>query len=180
MARATFSPFHGEKAFFLLAPGFGRMRAQQFAALIDAAKSDRAETLRLTTSRQIAIVGHPHSAQEALTQNAKSLGFLTDPADPRLRIVACAGKPACASAARDVQADALALADILPRGGPVALHVSGCAKGCARGAATPITLIAREDGYDVVFDGRADAMPATHVAHLAGARALIASRLAAP
>jgi len=32
----------------------------------------------------------------------------------------------------------------------VALHVSGCAKGCARQAAAPLTLIAHEGLYDLV------------------------------
>jgi precorrin-3B synthase len=37
----------------------------------------------------------------------------------------------------------------------VALHVSGCAKGCARQAATPFTLIARAGSYDLVMDATA-------------------------
>jgi precorrin-3B synthase len=37
----------------------------------------------------------------------------------------------------------------------VALHVSGCAKGCARQAATPVTLIAHAGRYDLVVDGSA-------------------------
>jgi precorrin-3B synthase len=37
----------------------------------------------------------------------------------------------------------------------VALHVSGCAKGCARQAATPFTLVAHAGRYDLVVDGAA-------------------------
>ena len=37
----------------------------------------------------------------------------------------------------------------------VALHVSGCAKGCARQAATPFTLIAHAGRYELVVDATA-------------------------
>jgi precorrin-3B synthase len=57
----------------------------------------------------------------------------------------------------------------------VALHVSGCAKRCARQAATPFTLIAHEGLYDLVVDATArdaDMGDETHLT-LAAARELL-------
>ena len=68
-----------------------------------------------------------------------------------------AGLSACEKATTETHADALALAPIarrLQRAG-IALHVSGCAKGCARPRATPVTLVASEGRYDLVVDGTA-------------------------
>ncbi len=48
---------------------------------------------------------------------------------------------------------------LAPNSGGVALHVSGCAKGCAHSAPAPFTVVAAERGYDLVKQGRADAAP---------------------
>ncbi|WEQ53156.1 precorrin-3B synthase [Komagataeibacter oboediens] len=84
-------------------------------------------------------------------------GLITHADDPRLRIWACIGTRGCACAARDVIADAQALAPDLPPG--VSLHVSGCAKGCAHPAPADITLVAGPDGYGLCPHGRADKTP---------------------
>ncbi|MBE7730503.1 precorrin-3B synthase [Komagataeibacter sp. FXV3] len=84
-------------------------------------------------------------------------GLITRADDPRLRIWACIGTRGCACAARDVIADAHALAPDLPPG--ISLHVSGCAKGCAHPAPADITLVAGPDGYGLCPHGRADNTP---------------------
>ncbi|GCE91160.1 cobalamin biosynthesis protein precorrin-3B biosynthesis protein [Komagataeibacter diospyri] len=84
-------------------------------------------------------------------------GLIAQASDPRLRIWACIGTRGCACAARDVIADADALAPDLPSG--VSLHVSGCAKGCAHPAPADITLVAGPDGYGLCPHGRADNTP---------------------
>ena len=50
-------------------------------------------------------------------------------------------------------------AALLPKGNGVILHVSGCAKGCARPAATSVTLTATVTGYDRIVAGRASDSP---------------------
>ena len=55
---------------------------------------------------------------------------------------------------RRLREDATRWAALLPMGEGVVLHVSGCAKGCARPQATAATLIATESGYDLVVAGR--------------------------
>ena len=83
--------------------------------------------------------------------------FIVDREDARLAIAACGGASTCERGTTDNRADALALMPIARRlcKTGVALHVSGCAKGCARQAATPFTLIARAGLYDLVVDGTA-------------------------
>jgi precorrin-3B synthase len=80
-------------------------------------------------------------------------GLITRPDDPMLRVIACTGAPGCRQAAQPTRALARSLAPHLPEG--AALHVSGCAKGCAHPGATPLTLTAQDDGFDLIRDGRA-------------------------
>jgi precorrin-3B synthase len=100
------------------------------------------------------------------------LGFIVDADDPLLRIAACPGAPACMHGCRRVRDDATRWAVTLPAGDGVVLHVSGCAKGCARPAATAATFTATATGYDLILDGRAGDPPArrglssAEVAHL--------------
>jgi precorrin-3B synthase len=88
------------------------------------------------------------------------LGFIVDADDPRVRIAACPGAPACMHGHRSVRDDATRWAATLPKGDGVILHVSGCTKGCARPAATAATLTATATGYDLVLGGRAGDPPA--------------------
>ena len=66
----------------------------------------------------------------------------------------CPGAPACGQAEAETRGIARALA-----GKVGTLHVSGCAKGCARQAAAEVTLVGREGRFDLVRDGRAGDMP---------------------
>ena len=77
-----------------------------------------------------------------------------------LRVAACPGAPACAHGARPVRDDANYWARMLPKGDGVILHVSGCAKGCARPGATAVTFTATSEGYDLILAGRAGDPPA--------------------
>jgi precorrin-3B synthase len=84
-------------------------------------------------------------------------GLITDPADPILRITACTGAPACPQALGETRRLARALAPHLPAG--QALHLSGCAKGCAHPGASPLTVTASDTGYDLILDGSASDTP---------------------
>ena len=88
------------------------------------------------------------------------LGFIVDADDPRLRIAACPGAPACMHGHRSVRDDATRWALLLPKVDGVVLHVSGCAKGCARPSATAATFTATATGYDLILDGTAGDPPA--------------------
>ena len=154
----------------IVAPSLGRMRAVELLALIETARACAAADLRLTPWRALALTLPDPVRAEGLLAHAEALGFIADPHDPRLRVVACAGRPACASAARDVQADALALAGALRGGHGVMLHVSGCRKGCARAKPAPATLVAEAGGYDLILNGKACDPPSRRGLSVAEAR----------
>ncbi|RUU54244.1 precorrin-3B synthase, partial [Mesorhizobium sp. M7A.T.Ca.TU.009.01.1.1] len=91
---------------------------------------------------------------------ATALGFVTAPTDPRTRIAACPGTPACASgriATREI-AETIAAenADILD----FTLHISGCAKGCAHPGPTALAIVGGENGAGLVVNATAKALPA--------------------
>jgi sulfite reductase beta subunit-like hemoprotein len=81
--------------------------------------------------------------------------LICDPADPLLRVEACPGAPACASALGETRAFARALATALPlhaaltRG--ATLHVSGCDKGCACSGPASVTVVHAADGCKLGF-----------------------------
>ena len=70
---------------------------------------------------------------------------------------ACAGAPGCAQALGETRNLAQGLAADVPAG--ARLHVSGCAKGCAAPQQYDFTLTANDSGYDLIRDGKADAIP---------------------
>ncbi len=147
---------------------------------LDAAMLDRAAVLaartspgelRLTPWRAILIPGSDEPTPEAV-------GFITDEADPRLAVSACVGRDGCARGTTDTRADATALAAVLPAG--ASLHVSGCAKGCAKPARSMLTLVGRDGRYDLVREGRAGDTPLRRGLDLAEARAAIATTMLEP
>ena len=46
------------------------------------------------------------------------------------------------------------------RRGGIGAHVSGCAKGCAKPSATPLTLVANGGLFDLIHNGAASDAPA--------------------
>jgi precorrin-3B synthase len=137
------------------AAAFGEVEAIRFKALIECARALGAHGLRLTPWRAFFIVSlDPLSAASMIGSMAK-LGFITSAEEPRLRVAACPGAPACIHGRRPVRDDAARWAPLMPKGDGVILHVSGCAKGCARPAATAATLTATDTGYDLVLKGKA-------------------------
>ncbi len=138
---------------------FGEIDAVRFKALIERAHSLNASSLRLTPWRAFLIVGLDPRSAESLVHSMAELGFIVDADDPRLRIAACPGAPACMHGNRSVRDDATRWAAKLPKGDGVILHVSGCAKGCARPTATAATFTATATGYDLILDGRAGDPP---------------------
>lgn len=85
--------------------------------------------------------------------------LITDRADPRLRADACVGAPACPQATIETRNLAARLAPLVAG----RLHVSGCAKGCARARAAEVVITGRDGRFDLAFDARAGAAP-VHVA----------------
>ena len=78
-------------------------------------------------------------------------GLIVEANDPALRIEACPGAPACKSGSVDTRRDARRLA---ARGFEGTVHVSGCAKGCARSTSADPDACRRSLGrYGVIHNG---------------------------
>jgi precorrin-3B synthase len=127
--------------------------------LVERARSLNARSLRLTPWRAFLVVGLEPRSAELQVRSMTELGFIVDADDPLLRIAACPGAPACMHGHRRVRDDATRWAAKLPKGDGVILHVSGCAKGCARPTTTAATFTATATGYDLIPGGRAGDPP---------------------
>jgi precorrin-3B synthase len=124
----------------LLAP-LGRLTPAQLTWL---AGQVTGRPARITPWRSVVVPDLPDAARTL--EEAARLGFGVDDASPWLRLTACAGRPGCASALADVQADAAGFAAQWP---DRIVHVSGCARHCGRPAATEIDVTATSQGYQV-------------------------------
>jgi precorrin-3B synthase len=154
-------PLGTNSSCFGIGAAFGRLEAMMLDKAAAAAERFGTGEIRLTPWRILLLPGVASAQEEAATAFCAEGGYITDPLDPRLGVAACVGLSGCDSATTDTQADASALAGLARRLAPagIALHVSGCAKGCARAQRTPIVLIARESRYDMVLDGTAGGTP---------------------
>ena len=100
----------------------------------------------------------------ATVREAQRLGFVTDATDPRRRIVACPGAPACASGLIAARSLAAEIARDVPLAGEgLAVHVSGCAKGCAHPTPAPLTIVGTEQGCGLIANDTARATPSTYL-----------------
>jgi precorrin-3B synthase len=139
---------------------YGSMPAQNLIDLATEAASLNTTEIRLAPGRALLFLGQPTTANQPLQTTAAALGFVTSPTDPRTRIAACPGAPACGSgriATRDI-AETIAAenADILD----FTLHISGCAKGCAHPGPAALTVVGGENGAGLVVNATAKALPA--------------------
>ncbi|TPJ87031.1 precorrin-3B synthase [Mesorhizobium sp. B2-5-13] len=177
--------FHSPIRYFSLGKGhalgiglaYGSMPADKIIGLAQKALALGATEIRLVPGRALLFLGQPADAKQSLHDTAATLGFVTSPADPRTRIAACPGTPACASgriATRDI-AEAIAAenADILD----FTLHVSGCAKGCAHPGPAALTIVGGENGAGLVVNATAKGLPAGYRPGYDAARGI--SRVAA-
>jgi precorrin-3B synthase len=128
----------------LVGLSFGQLQSATLKIL-----SSLAPGLRLTPWRMILLEGaHDMPRHDGLVTRAD---------DPRLRVAACTGAPACPEARAETRALAAALAPHLPK--DARLHVSGCAKGCAHPANSDVALVGTESGFDLVRHGTARDLP---------------------
>ncbi|TDX29508.1 precorrin-3B synthase [Modicisalibacter xianhensis] len=126
---------------------FGRVPAK---ALRDTVAPATVTAVRVTPWRRLLVEG----AEKGDTPPADDLP--DDERDTRLRMDACPGAPHCAQAS----VPTLALAERLSGLIEGTVHVSGCAKGCARQQPATLCLTGRAGRYDLILGGRADDTPA--------------------
>ncbi|MGV2932934.1 cobalamin biosynthesis protein CobG [Vreelandella venusta] len=82
-------------------------------------------------------------------------GLIRHNSDPRLAMDACPGAPYCEQASVATQP----LAEWLSGWVAASVHISGCAKGCARQRPAALCLTGRDGRFDVIVNGRADSAP---------------------
>lgn len=138
---------------------FGTIQAPPLRALADLAVRYGDANLRTTPWRAIAIGGVAKHDASQIADDAAALGLIVDPADKRLRVVACAGSSGCSSASVAARSDAARIAELLPAGS-IRIHVSGCRKGCAHSRPAAITLVGDSGRYGIVRHGTAGDPPA--------------------
>lgn len=140
---------------------FGRLAADLLGRLAAWSASFGSGELRLSPWRTMVLSGVRTEDGPTLLALAEEAGLIVEEADPRHAIAACPGAPACARAGVATHADATRLArqarNLLARG--LTVHVSGCAKGCARRAAADLTLVGEDGRYGVVVGGDARQAP---------------------
>jgi precorrin-3B synthase len=139
-----------------IAAPFGRVEADQLKKLADAIVAHGGDEIRLSPWRTL-YVGLPiRSSARSLLDAAARDSLIIDPRDPLLQIEACPGAPGCPSTALDTRGDGRRVASWLPRfrfAGTV--HVSGCAKGCAKSGPSDLVLVGSEGRYGIVRNGTA-------------------------
>lgn len=125
----------------MVAVAFGQIDARTLAQLA------RIAPLRVTPWRMLLL--EDTDATPALP------GLITDRTNPLLRVDACPGSPFCPQAKAETRALAAQVAPHVSG----RLHVSGCAKGCARPKPADVVLTASEAGFDLAFNARAGDTP---------------------
>ena len=146
-----------ERYCFGVGAAFGRLDANMLDAAARGAEIFSTGEIRLTPWRALILPFVQPKQAGAMRAYFTAHRFIVDHEDARLAIAACGGASTCERGTTDTRSDALALMFFARRVRKtgVALHVSGCAKGCARQAATPFTLIAHAGRYELVVDATA-------------------------
>jgi precorrin-3B synthase len=140
----------------------GRWRAEEIATLAALAKTEGRGELRLTPWRAFLLPAASPEAALRIARAAQALDLIISADDPRLAVVTCPGAPECPQAQGQTRAYLARLAPLaqkLAGGDGVGLHVSGCAKGCARPGRTRATLVARAGLFDLIENGSAAEAP---------------------
>jgi precorrin-3B synthase len=154
----------GNVNWFGYALPFGSAHADAWAALARVAERFGSAELRFTPTRHVLVVGVRPEDRQALLEFGQRRAFGVRKPASALELVACSGSPACGSAHGETRALARRLGKLLDSSigssngnppshgrGQTTLHVSGCEKSCARGAAADITLVHGSDGLRLGF-----------------------------
>jgi precorrin-3B synthase len=134
---------------------FGHADAASLQQLIQAAVTAGASGISVAPSRALIFVGLPERACASFAVAAEALGFIVRAADPRRRVIACAGAPICAAAeiASRALAPQIATALTSHRDDAFTIHISGCAKGCAHPIAAALTVVGTPAGCALIAKG---------------------------
>jgi precorrin-3B synthase len=143
---------------------FGNTHADALVDLVRVAARHGVHAARPAPDRAVLLTGVSAVDVHGLTMAAKRSGLVVDADDPRRRIAACPGAPACASGLIPARTLASTLASVLQdelaRTTPgVAVHISGCPKGCAHPGPAPLTVVGTPQGCSIVHGSTAHETP---------------------
>ncbi|MGP9666288.1 cobalamin biosynthesis protein CobG [Halomonas sp. AOP22-C1-8] len=122
---------------------FGRAAA---AALRAAVTPAAVSHVRVTPWRRLWVKGASEPVE----------GLISDNQDTRLLMDACPGAPYCAQASVATQPLAKRLAPNVKRH---SVHISGCAKGCARRSSADVCLVGQAGRFNLIVKGDAQSTP---------------------
>lgn len=158
-------PLPDGRALIGIAAAFGRLDSMTLRELADASRQAGCDELRLSPWRALYAVASSPATAADVVKLARDRGLIVDDADPLLAVDACPGAPSCVSATFDTRSLAHRLASVSSQfAGAPSIHVSGCAKGCARSSAADLVLVGQGDAIAVIRNGRADSRPTRLVA----------------
>ncbi|WP_026620664.1 precorrin-3B synthase [Ensifer sp. WSM1721] len=142
---------------------FAQTDAANLTAFIRQVEELGATEIRLAPRHGLFVLGLSNEAAALAQHLAHAHGFLVSCDDPRNHIATCAGL-ACASARMDTKATAALMIEAAPDllDGSLIVHLSGCRKGCARPAASPLALVGAPSGYALVVNGTASVAPSAY------------------
>ncbi|HEY9216055.1 MAG TPA: precorrin-3B synthase, partial [Ancylobacter sp.] len=129
---------------------FGQSEAGALETLARIAEALDVAHVEPAAGRALLLVGLAPASAAELRVEASTLGFITDPADPRRLVSACPGAPSCGSGRMETRVLAAEIAT-LAKGRSV--HVSGCAKGCAHPGPAALTIVGLDEGAGIVVEG---------------------------
>ncbi len=133
-----------------IAAPFGRLEAGQLRQLVKLAADAGAADLRLSPWRAV-YFGVREEAGVFVLEEARDAGLIVEENDPVLQVEACPGAPDCKSSSVDARGDARRLATIAAvHGYQGSIHVSGCAKGCARSLPSDLVLAGKAGAYRLI------------------------------
>ena len=132
---------------------FGRLEPEQLRAIAAIAAQVGITELRLSPWRVLYAPVNDAPSGRRVLEAVAAAGLIVAPNDPLLRIEACPGAPSCASTRLDTRATARTLAAHFPKDFSGTVHVSGCAKGCARSAPSDLVLVGAGDRFGIVRNG---------------------------
>jgi precorrin-3B synthase len=124
---------------------FGSAEPETWLQIADLAERSGTSEIRFTPFRSLilpSVTARDHDS-------SREAGWIVDPTDPLLRVMACPGAPACRSGHGETRVLARRLAPLLAAG--ELLHVSGCAKGCAHSGASDVTVVRKPEGCALAF-----------------------------
>lgn len=133
-----------------IAAPFGRLEAGQLRRLAKLAADAGALDLRLSPWRTLYFSVREEAGVFVL-EEARDAGLIVEENDPVLQVEACPGAPDCKSSSVDARGDARRLATMAAvRGYQGSIHVSGCAKGCARSLPSDLVLAGKAGAYRLI------------------------------